>query len=333
MKPVICSYYLTYRCNARCRFCALGGKATRLLHAKADDPAGEGAVPRERESSPDVVCRNLGDVRLLGAVFVDFTGGEPLLYDGLPRVLAYARTAGLRTTVTTNGILYPNRGQDLAGLADILQFSLHGPDRETHDAVTLTPSFDRVMEGVETARMLGDRPTFIHTVTDENIHAVPDVITLARSLGAPLFLNPCFSYFGNDGFSPENAEKLALLARGKGVSVDRGYLRFLADGGNRVESPRCLAATSTVVISPDDCLILPCWHRGVRRIPIRGRLLALRNSPEVQEARRMEGRYPFCEGCAVNCSIRASLFRRLDRYFFPTLLSAIKYTRELYRAQ
>jgi hypothetical protein len=35
----------------------------------------------------------------------------------------------------------------------------------------------------------------------------------------------------------------------------------------------------------------------------------------------------------VNCSIRASLFRRFDRYFLPTLLSAIKYTWELYRAK
>ena len=318
MKPFICYCYLTYRCNARCRFCAVWRDCD---------------VPHERESSPDVVCRNLGDVRRLGVSFADFTGGEPLLYDGLPRVLSYARHLGLRTTVTTNGILYGSRARELAGLVDILQFSLHGPCRGTHDALTVTPSFDRVMEGVETARMLGDRPAFIHTVTDENIMAVPEVVALAHSLRVPLFLNPCFSYFGNDGFSRENAEKLARLARGKGVTVDRGYLRFLADGGNRTDAPGCLAVTSTVVISPDDCMILPCWHHGVLRIPIRGRLFALRNSTEVRKSCEMEGRYPFCEGCAVNCSIRASLFRRFDRYFLPTLLSAIKYTWELYRAK
>jgi MoaA/NifB/PqqE/SkfB family radical SAM enzyme len=318
MKPVICSYYLTYRCNARCGFCAVGR---------------EERVPKAGESSPDVVCRNLGDVRMLGASFVDFTGGEPLLYEGLPYALRYALALGLRTTVTTNGILYPERAGELAGRVTILQFSLHGPDRESHDAVTKTPSFDRVMEGVDKARSLGDRPTFIHTVTDGNIERVPEVARFAQSLKIPLFLNPCFSYFGNGGLSAGSADRLERMARGKGVTFDRGYIRFLDDGGNKTESPRCLASTSAVAISPDDCLILPCWHHEVRRIPIRGRLLALRNAPEAVEAREREGRYPFCEGCAVNCSIRASLFRRIDRYFLPSLVSAAEYLFELARSR
>ena len=103
------------------------------------------------------------------------------------------------------------------------------------------------------------------------------------------------------------------------------------DGGNRVSAPRCLAVSSTVVISPDDRLLLPCYHHKTGALPIEGRLLALRQSPEVQEVREREGRYPFCEGCAVNCYIRASLFRRLDRYFLPSVLSAGKYVLELYR--
>ncbi len=316
MKPVICSYYLTYRCNARCPFCAIHNDTS---------------VPRERESTHDVVARNLGDAKRLGVKFVDFTGGEPLLYGGLPRVLAYAKDIGLRTTLTSNGILYPNRAREIAGLVDILQFSLHGPDRETHDAVTVTPSFDRVMESVETARAFGDRPTFIHTVTNDSIGRTADVIALARKLHVPLFLNPCFEYFGNEGLFREHIGKLELLARGRGVSVDLGYLRFLADGGNRTSHPRCLAVSSNVVISPDDRLVLPCWHHRTAGIPIGGRLFALRNSPEVHKAIGMEGRYPFCEGCAVNCSMRASLIRRFDRYFLPTVRSAAKYLRELYR--
>ena len=315
MKPLLCNYYVTCRCNARCSFCSIRPE------------------PGARESSVSVVSRNLGDAKLLGVRVVDFTGGEPLLYEGLPEALAFAGHIGLKTTVTTNGILFTERAKELAGLIDILQFSLEGADRESHDAVTVTPSFDLVMKGVGTALSLGDNPTLIHTVTDDNLDRVPDVVALARGLGVLVFLNPCFSYFGNDGLSPDNVGKLRRLARGRGVAVDRGFLRFIEDGGNRRESPRCLAVSSTIVISPDDCLVLPCYHRKTKALPINGRLTALYRSSAVQSERNSEGRYPFCEGCAINCYMRASLFRRFDRYFLPSVLSAGKYVWELYRGK
>lgn len=317
MKPVICNYYLTYRCNARCGFCSIWRDTS---------------IPASRESPVGVVCRNLGDACLLGVKVVDFTGGEPLLYDGLPDVLAHARKIGLWTTVTTNGILYPGRARELAGLVSILQFSLDAPDRALHDAVKGVPCFDRLMESIEAARSLGERPTFIHTVTDGNFDAVPGVIALARKTAVPLFLNPCFAYAVNEGLSRENACALGKLARGKGVTIDRGYLRFLIDGGNRRDTPRCLAVSSTIVISPDDHLLMPCFHFRTRSIPIGGRLLALRHSPPVAIERDHEGCHPSCEGCAVNCYIRASLYRRFDRYFLPSILSAAKYILEYYRS-
>ncbi len=316
MKPVICNYYITCRCNARCSFCSIW----RSPEARA-----------EAESPPETVCRNLDDLRRLGVRIVDFTGGEPLLYHGLPVILARAKRLGLRTTVTTNGILYTSRAREIAGLVDFLQFSLEGPDRESHDAVTKTPSFDRVIEGIETAHSLGERPTVCHTVTDDSIDRVPDVVALCRRLGALLFLNPCFSYFGNGGLSPSNVSRLYSMAKGRGVAVDRGYLRFLIDGGNRAASPRCYAVSSCVVISPDDRLVVPCWHHAVKTIPIDGRLIETRESPEVRAAIEREGRYPFCEGCAINCYYRASVLRRFDLYSMLSVLSGVKYLWEYRR--
>ena len=318
MKPVICNYYLTYRCNAKCGFCNIWE---------------DKSVPKSQEASPAVVSRNLADAKRLGVKIVDFTGGEPLLYDGLPDVLRYAKSIGLRTTVTSNGILYPKRAKDLAGLIDILQFSLDAPEADTHDAVKGVTCFERVMESVEAARSLKQRPTFIHTVTDGNIDKTPEVIDLARWMRVPLFLNPCFSYFENPGLSKENADRLGKLAGKSGVTVDRGFLKFLADGGNSREDPRCLAVTSTIVISPDDKLLLPCFHMRTRAIPIGGRLADLRNETSVTFEKHLEGRHPFCEGCAVNCYIRASLYRRLDRYFLPSILSAGKYLWTVWRGR
>ncbi len=318
MKPVICNYYLTYRCNARCGFCT-------IWH--------DGAVPASAESPPETVCANLDAVREAGVRVVDFTGGEPLLYDALPDVLAHAKRRGLLTTVTTNGIAYGKRARDIAGLVDFLQFSLHGANAAEHDTVTVTPSFDRVMEGVETARALGCRPFFIHTVTDVNIGNVECVIALAHSLGIPIFLNPAFSYPGAKGISHESVRNISAIARGRGVVIDRGFLRFVLDGGNRTADPRCRAVSAVTVISPDNKLVLPCFHFRGREIPIDGNLSALLASTDVASERRMEGRHPFCEGCTVYCYMRASLYRRLDRYFLPSVLSGVKYLIEHRRAR
>jgi MoaA/NifB/PqqE/SkfB family radical SAM enzyme len=275
--------------------------------------------------------RNLADARRLGCRIVDFTGGEPLLYEKLPEVLRFARRTGLLTTVTTNGLCYPERAGELKGLITFLQFSLEGPDETSHDFVKGNGSYQRVRESIEIARSLGEEPTFGHTVTNENIERVPEVIAFARRINVLLFLNPCFSYFGNPGLSPENANLLGDMAKGWGVTVDRGFLRFVADGGNHREDPRCLAVSSTVVISPDDRLILPCYHFKHREIPIEGRLFELRKNAEIEAERSLEGRHPFCEGCAVNCYIRASLYRRFDKYFLPSVMSGVKYAWEYVR--
>jgi len=310
MKPVICNYYLTYRCNARCGFCTIWRNTT---------------VPKSGEASPETVMENLSVLRSRGVRIVDFTGGEPLLYDALPAVLRFAKSLGLRTTVTTNGIAYPGRAEELTGLVDYLQFSLHGTNEEEHDRVTVTPSFARIIESVAIARKLGDRPTFIHTVSDENIGNVRAVISFARSMKTLMVLNPCFEYPGAEGLSRENARRLIDLSRGKGVVADRGYLAFAADGGNKTARPRCLAVSSTIVISPDNRLLLPCYHRGITSIPLTAGLNVALDSPERAAAQAGEGRYSFCEGCAIYCYIRASLIRKPDVYFLPSVISGLKY--------
>jgi len=318
MKPVICNYYLTYRCNARCHFCTIWS---------------DKSVPADLESSPETVAANLDDARNAGVRIVDFTGGEPLLYEALPDVLAHAKRIGLRTTVTTNGIRYPGRAREIAGLVDILQFSLQAADGPGHDAVTVTPSFDKIMSGVETARSLGERPTFIHTVTDTNIGAVPDVTALARTHKIPLFLNPCFGYAGTPGLSRGNAIQLKKLARGPWVSADMGFIDFITDGGNHSRKPFCRAVSSVIVISPDNRLILPCFHNRTGGISLdRGLAHALASDERAREMRR-EGRHPFCEGCTVYCYLRASIFRSINRYTIPSLISAADYLLTLYRAE
>src|SRR6478609_11779154 len=103
--PVLCNYYVTYRCNAKCSFCDIWEKPSPYI-------------------TLENAARNLDDLRRLGVSVIDFTGGEPLLHRQLPELLQMARDRGFITTVTTNALLYPKFAEKLKGKIDMLHFSL-----------------------------------------------------------------------------------------------------------------------------------------------------------------------------------------------------------------
>jgi hypothetical protein len=70
----------------------------------------------------------------------------------------------------------------------------------------------------------------------------------------------------------------------------------------------CRAVSSTVVISPENQLWLPCYHFKNEGLPIDGKLYDLyKFSPEVRRFKQQEGRMDFCQGCTVYCYMRNSL--------------------------
>lgn len=66
----------------------------------------------------------LRQIKQIGFLSIDFTGCEPLLYQGLPKLIAYGRQLGLFTSLTTNGTLYPRYARELKGQLAALSFSL-----------------------------------------------------------------------------------------------------------------------------------------------------------------------------------------------------------------
>ena len=156
MNPVLCNYYVTYRCNATCSFCDIWEQPSPMINLD------------------DARC-NLDDLRRLGVKIIDFTGGEPLLHTGLHDLLAMAKERGFFTTVTTNGLLYPKRAQALAGLVDLLHFSIDSSDPAEHDASRGVRCVDKLMASIETALALGEHPDLLFTVTNDNVHQLAEV--------------------------------------------------------------------------------------------------------------------------------------------------------------
>ncbi len=308
--PILCNYYLTYRCNATCGFCDIWERPSPYV-------------------TLENFRQNVRDLKALGVKVIDFTGGEPLLHRQLDELLREAKSQGMITTVTTNGLLYPKYAERLRGLIDMLHFSLDSPIREEHDQSRGVKCFDKVMESIGVARELGERPDILFTVFEENIHHIQQLredICLPNDL--VLILNPVFEYNAVGGqLSTTALRELTRWGKQKNVYLNDAFVQLRLDGGNHVEDPICKAASTTLVISPENKLVLPCYHLGLKEFPIEGNLKALYQSDEVQKLVALEGRLPACEGCAINCYMQPSFAVEMNKYWWKALPSTLKYNR------
>ncbi len=82
------------------------------------------------------------------------------------------------------------------------------------------------------------------------------------------------------------------------------------------------------MISPENELLLPCYHLTVKNYPIRNNLYNLWKSSEVQEMIKLEGRLAKCQGCTINCYMQPSFSVEINPYFWKAIASTIKYTIE-----
>jgi len=309
-RPVLCNYYVTYRCNARCAFCDIWQRPSPYIRLEDAE-------------------QNLHDLKRLGVQVIDFTGGEPLLHRHIDCLLGMAHKMGFITTLTTNGMLYPKMAERLKGKVDMLHFSLDAAHQQPHDKGRGVPCYDLVMESIQVAKRLGERPDILFTVFKHNLHELEEVyeqIVLPNQL--LLIINPAFEYnkvVTGARLTEQELAYLSAFGKRKRVYLNEGFMQLRHDGGNHVAKPVCKAASTTLVISPENELVLPCYHLGTQSFPIAGRLFELYQSKEVEELKRQEGRLPACQGCTINCYMQPSFAVEVNKYFWKALPSTLKY--------
>ena len=313
MAPLVANYYLTYRCNARCHFCDIW------------------SLEPGQEASFESIRQNLHDLKRLGVKYVDFTGGEPLLRSDVAEIYQEAKSLGFVTSMTTNTILYPKKAHEIRGMIDFLNFSLDGPDSDTHDQSRGVKIFDTLVESVQLALELGEYPVLNHTVTAQNYKQIPEIAALGEELNVRVWLNPAFTahsqYNNKKNPTPELVEAIESSAKKyRNLGYNKAALELIKDGGNNTENPRCKAVDAVIAISPNDELLLPCYHFAQQGVPINGKLYELyKESETVEEFRRTQGSLSVCEGCTVWCYLIPSFFKGFDKYW---LLNQVSYAGE-----
>ncbi len=156
------------RCNLACAHCysSSSPRATSLLPTA-------------------LATRAVRDAAAAGYGRLAISGGEPLLYDDLPALIAAARDAGMSVSAATNGTLLDARGLDRVAGLDLLAISLDGAP-ETHDRMRGKHAFARMVRHLDGLRASGVPFGFAFTLTQHNLHELDWVAAFAVERGAIL---------------------------------------------------------------------------------------------------------------------------------------------------
>jgi MoaA/NifB/PqqE/SkfB family radical SAM enzyme len=314
--PFFCNYWVTYRCNSRCEFCNIW----------RDDSLND--VP---DADVDCAKKNLEDLKKIGVKMIDFTGGEPLLHKDLPQILAHAKKLGFFVKLSTNGILYPQRAEELRGLVSRLYVSLDTTSREQYERIRGIDGFDSVLKSIQTAKKFNQNICILYTVTDETIQNIASLVDFCTDHKIIVYMHPCFSYFGNKKLSTEHVATMKRYFWQPYVRMSLPDLDFYAQGGNDIKDPECIAGKSTLDISPDNCLTAPCFHRHIQKVKIENNLMSLFHSSQWKTLFGKAGTYEFCDHCTIDCYFGMSYWDKIGSHFFKQNVTFLKYWVEEHR--
>ena len=183
-KPVVV-WNCTRTCNLKCMHCyseSDGRRYDELSTAEAKDM--------------------IDDLAAFGSPVLLFSGGEPCARGDLVELMHYAKQAGMRVVLSTNGTLItPELAHEFAEVGlSYVGVSLDGGPA-THDRFRgVTGAFDRAMEGLANAQAAGIKVGLRMTLNKLNFREVDDVFDImrARSINRACFYHLVYTGRGSD---------------------------------------------------------------------------------------------------------------------------------------
>ncbi len=170
-KPRLIFWELTKGCNLRC------------IHCRAS--ATELSSPSDLST---VAARDIIDqIAAVSTPILVLSGGEPLFRSDVFQLARYGTDKGLRVALATNGTLVTKHVARMIVDSGVqrVAISLDGADALTHDTFRGSPgAFDAAIAGFRNLKNLGMSVQINTTIARHNAHQLPQVLELAKSLGA-----------------------------------------------------------------------------------------------------------------------------------------------------
>jgi len=146
----------------------------------------------EQEAYPNELSKSecfqlIDEIVVCSRPIIVLTGGEPLLRPDIFDIAEYGRRKGLMIVMAPNGTLLCDENIDKIIRSGIkrISVSLDGPDAASHDKLRRFPgAFNLACQGIERAKKAGVEFQINSTISKSNILRLPEIIDLAKGLGA-----------------------------------------------------------------------------------------------------------------------------------------------------
>lgn len=170
-KPRLIFWELTKGCNLRC------------IHCRASATELSSPSDLSTQAARDII----DEIAAVSTPILVLSGGEPLFRSDILQLARYGTDKGLRVALATNGTLVTK--QVARKIVDSgvrrVAISLDGADALTHDTFRGIPgAFDAAITGFRNLKDLGMSVQINTTIARHNAHQLPQVLELAKSLGA-----------------------------------------------------------------------------------------------------------------------------------------------------
>lgn len=280
----------TYRCQCRCSHCY--------------------AAAKEREKSDELSTEEtrkvIDELKAVGVIHLNITGGEPLLREDLLDLIAYAHAQGLITRIATNGYLLTRERVAAMRRAGLNQcgIAIDDADPDTHDRLRGLPGlFERAVGGFRLLHEFGIESRLMTYACRANMpQGMERILNMARRLRIKSvhinfpYASGLWAESSEEMFSPDDLNRL------------RTFQRFMKSPLVLLEFPTprswCLAAKKSFAYINTAGDVTPCpvvpyvlgnvreepfgsiWkrHAGLPRLNYRGSCPV--NEPEGREALR-----------------------------------------------
>jgi SynChlorMet cassette radical SAM/SPASM protein ScmF len=171
--------YITDKCNLACQHCWVTPTVTDEL------VEGDIGVEEYKGFIEQAVPLGLSGVKI--------TGGEPLLWKGLPELLEFLRSKGLGVSIETNGTLIDEGFADLFRSMNVdVGISIDAADPEIHDRFRgRKGAFEKALKGLKLLVNNGLEPLVIMALYKENMAQIEPLLKLCSDIGVKRFkINP-----------------------------------------------------------------------------------------------------------------------------------------------
>jgi len=242
---------LTNKCNNNCRYCFYNQEPLRKVEDKL---------------TYESLCSVILQASELGYKEVSFTGGEPLLFKDIFKLIKYSHNLNLITTISTNAVLLNTK--TISSLKDSGLDNIYISTSSDFFENKRYLKLDKILREISIFGI--NSPTLVFVVTAKNINSLSDVIDYAINKDIYLQLQPAFIP------NKENLLSLFNLSPSKNILFNRDVKRWgklfgkknyanqiLANYDNLLSSKKpkhCHFVNEDLVINADGN-VYPCFHR------------------------------------------------------------------------